>query len=332
MKNASSAGHLRPNKITILGSGVWGLAIAGLLAKNGQLVTTFSKRKVKAEKINQTYSKLVSHIVSSSKFKSAIKDSAFIFIAVPSNAVLSVLKNLARENINSDVVIIICSKGIDSKGLQLFSDCAAQELPKNNFAIMSGPNFASEVSESLPTTTTIASGNKKIALKIVNLLKNDNFLPIISNDIVSAQIFGSIKNIFAIGCGIIDGLKLGENAKAALVLKGILEAELLIKKLGGNSKKSFISPCGLGDLFLTCSSKKSRNNSLGILIGKGVKVTEILSSGITYEGFNASSSIIKFAKKHHITLPLCEKINQILHQDFTSKELKSLISNAILSS
>ncbi len=318
------------SKIAIIGSGAWGLAIAGLLSKNGQQVMAFCQRKDQAEKITKKYQNFTFPIVASDNFEIVVQDSQFIFLVVPSDAVLAVLKSLARIKISLKTKIVICSKGIDSKGLQLFSDCVKEQLPNNNYAILSGPNFASEVAKHLPTTTTIASNNKKTAFEIIDLLKNSNFLPVFSNDVVATQIFGSIKNILAIGCGIVDGLKLGQNAKAALVTKGILEASLLIEKLGGKPSTSFISPCGLGDLFLTCSSKKSRNNSLGFLIGSGKNIKEILASGTTFEGFSASGSMIKFAKKHQITLPLCEKINQILHSNFTTKEIKNIISNEIL--
>jgi glycerol-3-phosphate dehydrogenase (NAD(P)+) len=321
----------KSSKVAVIGSGVWGLAIAGLLAKNGQSVITFCQHHDEAITINQKYSHLTFPILASNDLRLVVKDSEFIFLVVPSDAVLLVLKSLVKEKISTKAKIIICSKGIDSKGLQLFGDCATQQLPNNNYAILSGPNFASEVAKSLPTTTTIASNDKKTATEVADLLKNNNFLPTISNDVVATQIFGSIKNILAIGCGVVDGLKLGQNAKAALIVKGVLEASLLVKKLGGKPQESFISPCGLGDLFLTCSSKKSRNNSLGFLIGSGKNIKEILNNGTTFEGFKASESMIKFAKKHQITLPICEKINQILQGKFTTKEIKNILSNAILS-
>ena len=319
----------RPSKVSIIGSGAWGMAIAKLLSGNGSKVNVFSQYEAEAKKLNKKYSRLTSPIIINNDFDLVV-DSDFIFIVVPSDAVLSVLKSLSKKKISNKIKMVICSKGIDSNGLQLFSDCVNQELPNNDYAILSGPNFASEVAKSLPTITTIASNNKKSALEIFNLLKNDNFLPVISSDVVATQIFGSVKNILAIGCGIIDGLKLGDNAKAALILNGILESSFLITKLGGNPKINFISPCGLGDLFLTCSSKKSRNNSLGFLIGSGKKIEEILSSNKTFEGFKASQSMIKFAKKHQITLPLCEKINQILRGDFSIEEIRDIISKAVL--
>ncbi len=331
MKKPANSFKKKSSKCAIIGSGAWGLAIAGLLAQNGQQVLTFSQYKTEAEKINKKYGRSAFPMFASNDFKLVVKDSDFIFLVVPSDAVLLVLKSLSKEKISSQTKIIICSKGIEGKGLQLFSDCVDQALPNNSYAILSGPNFASEVAKLLPTTTTIASTSRESALEIANLLKNDNFLPVISNDIVATQIFGSIKNILAIGCGIVDGLKLGQNAKAALILNGVLEANLLVKKLGGKPSESFFSPCGLGDLFLTCSSKKSRNNSLGFLIGSGKNIQEILDSGKTFEGFKASQSMIKFAKKHQITLHLCQKINQILQGKFTTTEIKNIISNAILS-
>lgn len=329
MKNPlkiSKKSILKPSKVAVIGSGSWGLSIANLLTTNGYNVSIFSRHKEEVKEINKKYPNLTS----SANFKLVVKDSGFIFLVVPSDAVLNVLKSLDKENISNNTKIIICSKGIDNKNLQLFSDCVTQKLPNNKYAILSGPNFASEVAKFMPTTTTIASYNKAVAVEIINVLKNNNFLPVFSSDVISTQIFGSIKNILAIGCGIIDGLKLGQNAKAALITKGVLEASLLAEKLGGKPKENFISPCGLGDLFLTCSSKKSRNNSLGFMIGSGKNVKEILDSGKTFEGFNASGSMIKFAKKHQIALPLCEKINQILQGNFTIKEMKNIISNAIL--
>jgi len=329
--NKSKIHSQKSSKISVIGSGDWGLAISVLLAKNGFEVLIFSQHKSEADRISKKYQQIAIRIAGSNDFKLVVKDSNFIFIVVPSDAVLLVLKSLAQEKISTQTKIIICSKGMDSKNLQLFSDSIEQELPNNNYAILSGPNFASEVSKGLPTTTNIASKDKKTANQIVKLLKNDNFLPIISNDIISAQIFGAIKNIFAIGCGIIDGLGLGENAKAALVVKGTIESNLLITKLGGKPLTNFISPCGLGDLFLTCSSKKSRNNSLGQMIGSGKKIKDILEQGTTFEGFNASQIMIEFAKKHQTALPLCFTINQILQGNFDIKDIKTIISKVILS-
>lgn len=317
-------------KIAVIGSGAWGLGLASLIASNKNLVHIFSRDVFEAAKANKILIKNKVSAIADANFSSTVKGAEFIFVVVPSDATSIIFKSLSKEKISPKTIIVVCSKGIDGKTLKLFSDSAKEILPQNNYAILSGPNFAGEIADGLPATTTIASPDKKTAQNIVKVLENDHFKPIISDDVVAAQIFGAIKNVFAIGCGIIEGLKIGENAKAALVLKGALEAAVLIEKLGGKPHEHFISPAGLGDLFLTCSSRKSRNNSLGFMIGSGKKVKEILASKTTFEGFSASELIIKFAKKYKVKLPLCETINQILQGNFSTKEIKKIISKAIL--
>ena len=315
-------------KISIIGSGAWGFGLANLITSNGHKISILCQSSESLESAKKNINNLSTRLTTDPH--SIVTDN-FIFIVTPSNVVLSIIKLLSTNHISAKSTIIICSKGIDDENLQLFSSCIEALLPKNRYAILSGPNFAEEVSQSLPTMTTIASKNKTTSNQISKLLRRQSFLPIISNEVVSTQIFGAIKNILAIGCGLIDGLELGENAKAALIIKGSVEACALIKKLGGDPIKNFISPAGLGDLFLTCSSKKSRNNSLGYMIGCGENINDIIKKGLTYEGFRASNSMVKFATKYQTTLPLCEKINQILQNSFTIEEIKELISKAILS-
>lgn len=312
-------------KITIIGAGAWGCAIANLIGKNGYPVTLFSKNQdsIALKKISQ---KKVAYCFD---FKAAVTGADFLFVVVPSKVVSETLYKISQEKIVSKAIIVICSKGIADKDLKLFSQISEELLPQNNYAILSGPNFAEEVNQGLPTVTTIACKQESVATGVIKLLQNDHFLAITSHDVISAQIFGAVKNILAIGCGIIDGLKLGENAKAALILKGVTEMGLLIKKLGGEF--NFVSAAGLGDLFLTCSSSKSRNNSLGVAIGAGKKVKEILKENHkVYEGFDAAKAIVEFALKHQIDLPLCRSINQILQQDLTKEEIKEIIFKTIL--
>lgn len=287
------------NKITIIGKGSWGTALGNLLVNN-KLQVSYDIDKIS-------------------------KDCGFIFIAVPSIAVKEIFKNLAERKISEKIILVICSKGIDEQNGKLFSEIIKEILPKNNFVILSGPNFASEVAAKLPTTTTIAGSNKLAAEKVIKILKNDYFLPIYCPDLATTQICGAVKNILAIGCGIIEALKLGENAKAALITKGITEINLLAKKFGGKAE-SFFSPAGFGDLFLTCSSKKSRNNSLGILIGSGTDPKKILSDNKkTYEGARAAKSIAQLATKHKITLPVCMAINDILYKKSDLNILRKVI-------
>ncbi len=322
-------------KCSVIGCGSWGLAIAGLLARNGYLVEGFSHQKTEDAQIKQLKLNNLPTNFISNDFKLAINQKNYIFIATPSTALQQTIINLKAEQINPKTIIVICSKGLcydnlNQQNITLSSNQLEKHLPKNSYAILSGPNFATEVTSCLPTITTIASKQAKIAKQVANLLKNQQFLPIISSDIISAQIFAIIKNIVAIGCGVIEGLKLGENAKAALVLKGVIETNLFCQTLGGKPQKNFISACGLGDFFLTCSSLKSRNNSLGLLIGGGEKITNILKQNTTFEGFAAASLIVQFAKQNQIQLPLCQAINQILQGNFSQEQIKQIIIQSIL--
>ena len=163
----------KPSKVIVIGAGAWGLAISELLAKNGHLVTILTHSEDSAQKISQKYIKSTfpsAFPIAASSDPKFIGKGEFIFVVVPSDAVLSALKSAAKEKISAKTTIIICSKGIDSNGLQLFSDCAKKELPNNSCVILSGPNFAGEVLGSLPTTTTIASKSKKSSHKVANLL------------------------------------------------------------------------------------------------------------------------------------------------------------------
>jgi glycerol-3-phosphate dehydrogenase (NAD(P)+) len=323
-------------KISIIGAGAWGCGIAQLIANNGNEVLMFTNDPKITKDINNKNLcvafceiKLSTKISANDDLSAVVDGAKFIFIVVPSGVFLSVMQKIIKD-ISADAILIVCSKGIDSTNLQLFSQTIEDLLPKANYAILSGPNFAKQVAQGLPSTASIASKNQDVANKVVNLLKNQKFLPIANNDVISTQIFGAVKNILAIGCGMVDGLNLGENTKAALILKGAKEMNLLIDKLDGKLD-NFISPAGLGDLFLTCSSATSRNNQLGLLIGSGKKIDEILSDeDKVYEGFAAAKAIIALAKKHNVNLPLCEVINKILQNPLEKEDIKNSISGAVL--
>lgn len=325
------------NKISIIGAGAWGCAIAQLIANNGNFVKMFTNEKNVTKLINQNQCpalpgiELSKQISADDNLELVIKDADFLFIVVPSKVFSSVIDNIIENKISDKTILVLCSKGIDRGNLQLFSQTLEQKLPQNNYAVLSGPNFALQVAKGLPSIATVASGLPAVAKKVSDLLNNKCFLTSVSDDVKGTQLFGAVKNILAIGCGMVDGLGIGENAKAALVVYGSKEMSYLIDKIGGKSS-NFISPAGLGDLFLTCSSNTSRNNKLGFLIGSGKKVNDILKdSSIVYEGFEASQSVIELARKHKINLPLCETINKILSSNLESDDIKNIIQNTILS-
>ena len=325
---------IKNDKIAVIGGGAWGCAIANVLSDNHQSVTVFTSDIEFTDSINSKNEtprlpsiKLSTKIKAITQIDKDIVNFTCLFIVVPSQVVSEVL-NKVSNYIEKSTVIVMCSKGIDDLECKLFSDSIENILPNNEYAILSGPNFAGEVANKLPSITTVASNNHITADKVCDIIKTDYFVPIISNDIISTQIFGAIKNILAIGCGIIEGLGLDMNSKSALVVKGVYEMNLLISKLGGVAN-NFFSPAGLGDLFLTCSSSKSRNNSLGILIGKGNNPKEALDNkDVVYEGSKSVQSIMALSKANGVNLPLCKAIYDILY--INHKNVRSIILNAIL--
>lgn len=223
---------------------------------------------------------------------------------------------------------MLCTKGLHGDKLQLFHQLIEEILPQKNYAILAGPNFAAEVANETPTITTIASKNKNFAGEVTSLLKNKYFKAEISADVVAAEVCGIVKNIMAIGCGIVDGLNLGQNAKAALVMQGISEIKILCEKFGGAAEIN--NAAGFGDIFLTCASTKSRNNSLGLMIAQEKRAEELLKGAKTYEGAIGAKTVEQVAAKLHLQLPLCKSINHILQNNFTKDEIKSQIIAAII--
>lgn len=325
-------------KILVIGAGAWGTSIANLIAKNSFDVLLSANNKNIVEEINQKHSnqKYLAKVKLSENLRAVkglseknVKESSLVFIVTPSQTVEKILKKIATFKPSSKIGFVICSKGLDHQKLQFFSDIFDSILKRQKFAILSGPNFALEVALEVPSVTTIASKDKKLGKKVMAVLKNNYFSPEFSKDPVTTEICGVVKNIIAIGCGIVDGLNLGQNAKAALINKGIGEIMQLCKKLKG--KGDLNNPAGFGDIFLTCSSLKSRNNSLGYEIAQGKAYAQLSQeSGKVFEGATSAKSIVKLAQKLKIRLILCETINEILHKKLSASQIKSKITEAIL--
>ncbi len=325
------------NKILVIGAGTWGTALANHLAINQNEVYLFTIEPDVIDEINQknTNSKyllninLSKNLVATDKF---IDDSDIVFIVVPSDVISSVFHKIKSANFKKNCIFVICSKGFEKNTLSLLSDSFVKIVKNENFAVLSGPNFAIEVANQLPTITTIASLNKNIANKIIKIIKNENFNALYFKDPRTAEICGIVKNILAIGCGLVDGLDLGVNAKSALLIKGISEIQMICKKI--NASTDLANPAGFGDIFLTCSSTKSRNNTLGTLIACGQNPLKIMQKSIakkiTYEGVNSAKIIVQFAKKLKLKLDLCETIAIILENDFKPSKMKNLLVKVIL--
>ncbi len=320
---------LLKEKILVIGAGAWGTSLANLMAKNSYQVFLSSNSSEAIKEINEKRSnskflpeiKLSKNIAAISDFN---LDVDFVFIVVPSTSAKKLFEKIAKNKFKKTCSFVICSKGIEESSLTILSDAFEKITGIKNYAALSGPNFAIEVASELPTVTTIAAKQKKTADKVIKILSNDYFRAQYFKDPRTAEICGVVKNILAIGCGIIDGLELGVNAKAALVMKGISEIQLLCKKF--KASVDINSAAGFGDIFLTCSSNKSRNNSLGKLIAMGKKP----EAGKTYEGAVSARAVAAIAKKMKLQLDLCEAIHEILSNKFSAKEIEQKIVKAIL--
>ncbi len=325
-------------KILVIGAGSWGTAIANLLAKNSHQVFLSANHQSIIDEINNKSTnkkflpeiKLNSKITAIADFSEILKSCDLVFIVIPSLAAADVFKKISKVQIKKSCKFVICSKGVDKESLLFLGELFEKVVKNKNYAVLSGPNFAIEVANEVPTITTIAAKNKNLAKEVIEVLRNKNFHPQYFKDPITAEVCGVVKNIIAIACGMVDGLDLGVNAKAAIVLKGIGEIQTLCKKLG--SSTDVVNAAGFGDIFLTCSSSKSRNNSLGTLLAEGKSYAEISKSGgKTFEGAASALSISKIAAKLNLQLDLCEKVQKILTKKHTSSQIKSIITKLIIS-
>ena len=318
--------------VGVIGAGAWGTTIAELLSKNNSKVLLWAKEQLVAQNINSKHINNVylPKIKLSKKIKATsslqdFKNIDFLFVVVPvqfTDNILKKLKNVIKEK----CTIINASKGIEVQSLRLVGDITKKIFSKNKIAILSGPNFAKEIALGNPTASLIAAHNIKHAKLISDLISSKHFRPYLSNDIIGAQICGAMKNVYAIGCGIIVGKKFGENAVASIISRSFSEIKVVCLKLGGNTE-TLMGLSGIGDLFLTCSSNKSRNFSLGLNLAKGESLESILKSKKTIsEGVYTSKAIKKLSNKLKISLPLNDAIYKILYQN---KNINKIISELL---
>jgi len=326
-------------KILVIGSGAWGTALANHLAYNNHQVFLYTRQIADVKQINETHHnpkvfsqyQLSSNITALNEY---LPDVDLVFLAVPSDKVIEVFDQLKPIKFANKTIFVNCAKGIyqnpnsiangDDNILGFFSEYFKKNFIDKQFAILSGPNFAIEVMQKKPTVTTIGCEEMQTYLTIKELMENNFFKTSHSPAIKCLELCGSIKNILAIGCGLINGLDLGINAKSALIIKGIEEIKSICKFL--NIAQDLASPAGFGDIFLTCSSEKSRNYSLGLSLAKGLEV----SANVNYEGQKAVFLIAKFAKQINLKLDLCELIAKIIHKQISIDNYQQEITKVIV--
>lgn len=321
--------------IAVLGAGSWGTALALYLARRGQEVRLWTIETDHAEimqkqRVNERYLPgfdFPSSLIPMPDLAASVDQVSDILVAVPSvgfRATLQLLKPL----IHPSTRIFWATKGLDEETGQLLDEVAIEILGKNRaFAAISGPSFAKEVAAGLPTAVVVASKDALFAKDLITRFNSQIFRVYLSKDIIGVEVGGTVKNVLAIATGISDGMGFGANARCALITRGLFEMRQLGVALGAQAE-TFMGLAGLGDLVLTCTDDQSRNRRFGLALGRGEKSQEAANAiNQVIEGKRNAELVVQLARKHHIDMPICEMVWNILEKKFTPKEaMENLLS------
>ena len=316
-------------KIAILGSGGWGLALACTCARLGHDVTVWSKFKDEIDTILRTgelRAKLpgviIPDTVKLTTDISCAKDKDIVLVGIPVKFVREVC-NQAKPYVSKESIMVSTSKGLEDGSMKRMSEILKEVFPDNTVAVLTGPSHAEELGRGIPTAVVVASESIEAA-KLIQKTFSDNVLRLyVNSDVIGCEIGGAIKNVIALCCGVIEGLGLGDNTRAALMTRGLSEITRLGTAMGGKAD-TFSGLAGVGDLIVTCTSMHSRNFRAGILIGQGVSPQEAVFRVGTVEGYASAAAALKLSKKYDVNMPITEEINRIL---FEGKPPKSAIGD-----
>ncbi len=317
-------------KISVIGSGSWGTAIAILAANNGHSVSLWSWKKEESERLsidreNKEFLpsvKFPENISCTYDMATATRDSEIVVLASPSVATRNIAKSLAPHIKNGQILLNI-SKGLEEGTLLRLSEVYKEEIPQAEIAAMSGPSHAEEVSRGLPTTNVVATPNAEVAKKIQDAFMNSVFRIYTGDDIIGLELGGALKNVIALCAGVSDGLGFGDNTKAALMTRGLAEITRLGVKMGAK-RETFSGLSGVGDLIVTCTSMHSRNRRAGILLGKGKSLQETLDEvHMVVEGVNTAGAAYELSKKYNVSMPITESAYKVLYEGKTAREAVS---------
>ena len=312
-------------KITVLGAGGWGMALALSANGCGNEVTVWSPfpEEDAALQKNRGNERLLSGIklpdeIAITSDLSAVKGSAITIIATPSIAVRQTAKRLSAEK--DFGIVVNVAKGFEKGSLLRLSQVIAEELPEAKVAVLSGPSHAEEVARGIPTSVVVASASAVTAQIVQSIMSGDNLRIYTSDDLIGVELGGALKNVIAIASGFCDGLGLGDNTKAALITRGLAEMARLGVCMGAK-EYTFSGLAGIGDLVVTCTSQHSRNHRLGEKVGSGTPVNQALSEVGTVEGYYAAELAYSLAKKYKIEMPITEECYAILYENKDVKDV-----------
>lgn len=313
-------------KISVIGAGAWGTALAQVYAKAGHHVTLWVREDSLATAMidtnrNTAYLpeiELDPHLNITTDLAEAVQ-ADIILNVTPAQYIRDSLKHLAPL-LRDGQPVVICAKGIEIASHALLSDVFHEECPKASLAFLTGPNFAIEIASGLPSASTLACADRQKGQDIQNALTAKNLRLYLTTDIIGAQVAGAIKNVIAIACGIAHGLELGESGRAALVTRGLAEIARFTVALGGQ-KETLMGQCGVGDMMLTCSSMKSRNFSCGVALAQGKTMDEIIAArNSVTEGITTSKAAVALAKENNVDMPIVTAVYNCLYNGLSVRE------------
>lgn len=308
------------NTFGILGAGAWGTALAVAASRAGRTVILQAHEAEVADAINTRHENsaflpgisLPETIRATTSVTEALQSDAVLLVA-PAQFLRTIL-SAAKSSWRPGVPAVICAKGIELGTIKLMSDIVRETLgDAAPIAVLSGPTFAIEVAKDMPTAVTLACADEHVGQRLCQSLSSRCFRPYYSHDVIGAQLGGAIKNVLAIACGIVEGKGLGDNSRAALITRGLAE----IARLGlvmGADEHTLMGLSGLGDLTLTCNAMQSRNFSLGVQLGQGRSLQEILEArNSVTEGVYTAAAVVELAQREQVDMPICQAVHAVLN-------------------
>ena len=306
-------------RIGVIGGGAFGTAMACVLRRSGHEVVIWARELEVVAAINDDSQnpvflpgvRLVPGIVATSELGQAAR-ADFLLLAPPAQHMRGVTTQL-RQHLKDGTPVVTCSKGIERGTCALMSQVVAETLPAARVAVLSGPSFANEISIDLPTAVALACTDPALGEHLARDIQNPRFRILVTDDVVGAQLGGVLKNVLAIACGIVTGKQLGNNARAMLVALGLAETARLGRAMGARLE-TFMGLAGIGDMDLSCHSPTSRNMSLGIALGEGRKLHDILGERVTVqEGVHSAEGVATLARRHGVEMPITAAVDRVLN-------------------
>jgi glycerol-3-phosphate dehydrogenase (NAD(P)+) len=308
-------------RLAVIGAGAWGTALATAARRAGSEVALWARSAAIAEAITQRHENPVylpgvaldPGIAATADLAAATADADAALVVVPAQFLREALSGFGAR-LPPSLPLLLCAKGIETGSLKTMAELVAEVRPATPLAVLSGPSFAVEVARALPTAVVIASNDPALAEFFAAALGSPRFRPYLSEDVIGVELGGAVKNVLAIACGILDGLKLGDNARAALITRGLAE----MTRLGiaeGARPETFAGLSGLGDLVLTCCGGLSRNHTLGVALGQGTSLDAALAGRRSVvEGVASAASVAALAASLKVEMPIVAAVDAVLHR------------------